>query len=1805
MYRTLSLRDHPGSCLRLFVGPCRNNFNRSGLILTLIVLICLSITGCTRQSNPTSRLKIKTQNVTTAVAPGGQVSLDLLVSKADADESDGSYVEAIGYLPGQQPRVIFNDYVFFEEPTNVSFEVPESVFHGEIRLEIAAESGTFTSKITQRITLIPHATIEVVKNVGAIFSGGSERFTIHVHDNVHDEPASFSDVQVFTYFAGERVKEIFSGFTDEEGLVSFDIPVPGRLQGGQVTMDVRAQTFVGEARFNRTIDIKPSVGISLIGNRSNTIALNQPTSQLIHVWDYVNDRPAAGASIAVENGKKKFAEGVTDEDGAFEVRFTPSIPGWEAKSLQLQITAETEHGEAQLHQRYNVVRKSSVLVSTDKPVYQPGQTIHMRALVLDSVSHKPIETDQASLTVRGPRGNTILKEELATSDYGIATFDVELDTQATSGDYTLMVNIKGTTSSRVVEVKPYTLPRFEIAYQSTKAFYRPGKRASGTVDATYFFGKPVAGGQVIIKGFAPISVNSQETKEVFEIKGETDESGRYAYDVTLPDTFRNKLDNSTSQVELEISVIDPADHVERVEEQILLAEQDLIIKAVPESGIMQPGLENLVYIQASYPDGRPAQTTITIEPDLTESDHIESGQSESELDASTKGQFESPVEIETDEFGLATVKLWQDIPSAKRLKQAIAMQRRRNHWIQTDRSLFIRYETMGSRGKALEGSAELRLPVREAALGILMQPESPEIAVGQPLNLDIRVAGPPTLTQNSNVFIEVSKADQTVSVASAQVQDGHAQATIDVDPSLLGTISVRATFIAAGPNAGSASLVSDQRLILINPAPMQIDVEMDQEVYRPGDLAHLTLRTSQDGQVIPSMIGLSIVDESVFALGAQDPGFARTFFLLDRELLKSRYGIDGFSPFGNEYSPYDHYQSHWESRFAATVSSDMPTLAQIESARQTALLGLIAQDLAIIQQAEAAAPHLHMTVMDQTDQVISGSQNPLNSPYVLLLGMPLLGAAIYQRRRTVGQSILLLSIILLSAFIWAACGAPASAPAADSGNAAPANEAPPVQANMADAPQGPDTANDGLVVAKPRLRQYFPETLFWMPQIETGADGQVEIDVPIADSITTWRVSVIASDKEGNLGSAQVGMRVFQDFFVDPQLPRFLSQGDELDVPVSIFNYLEEEQEITLAIADAHWFEVVGDPQLTFTIAANEVSAAEIPLRVTGVGQGDFQITATGSKMSDAILRSVQIEYNAEQKSQVRSGRLKPSRERPVRHQFRLSEETVPGSVNMQVTFYPSIITEVLQGLDGMLTQPAGCFEQTSSKSYPNVLILDYLQTVGLDDQNTQALRTKAQRLSKLGYQRLTGFEIPNYPGGFSLYGAPAPNTMLTAYGLMQFNDMSKVTYVDPALISRMISRLQWEQWPDGSWSGGRMRSYGKWANDADRLVATAYIVWAMADAGVNNNQGYTYILNHPLLQGDLDDVDPYVLAIVANSLAAYIPNASGAPIEDKLFEQLLRSARYDVDTGRHWDTHLTTFMGSRGRVADLETTALVAYGLLRRERDPDAAYQALEYLVNNRDRHGGFYNTQSTVMALKALVLAATQESLVGEATITVTGGNGEVRTLTIGNESDSITTLYSPQHFFFNGLSAEEAKVEIAIDGERTVNYQVVTQSYLPWAAVADAENHSQGQSKDLQVDISYDRTQVLVNELVNVEATLSLEMEHAPGTIMATIGIPPGFTPIQADLDELVAKRKVDFYERSEKEIIFYLSRLNREQELTLPYRLLARIAGKVQTPPSIAYDYYTPEQRDVDAPQEIVVVGGLVDSSSEGIVTTVGK
>jgi hypothetical protein len=256
-------------------------------------------------------------------------------------------------------------------------------------------------------------------------------------------------------------------------------------------------------------------------------------------------------------------------------------------------------------------------------------------------------------------------------------------------------------------------------------------------------------------------------------------------------------------------------------------------------------------------------------------------------------------------------------------------------------------------------------------------------------------------------------------------------------------------------------------------------------------------------------------------------------------------------------------------------------------------------------------------------------------------------------------------------------------------------EAMPVEATVVVEAEMEKAADEGAWLAEgeeaagaeaPRLRQYFPETLYWAPEVMTDEDGFVSLEIPMADSITTWRLTALASSQDGRLGFTTRGVRVFQDFFVDVDLPVALTQGDEISIPVGVFNYLPEAQEVRLVVEQEPWFELLGDGEQTLTIASNDVEVVYFPIRVLKFGRRGFQVTAWGEKMSDAIRREVTVVPDGKEIRLTESDWLRESRDVEIE----IPPEAVPETPHIEVKIYPGVMAQAVEGLEKILRLPHG-----------------------------------------------------------------------------------------------------------------------------------------------------------------------------------------------------------------------------------------------------------------------------------------------------------------------------------------------------------------------------------------------------------------------------------------------------------------------------------------------------------------------------------
>ena len=300
-------------------------------------------------------------------------------------------------------------------------------------------------------------------------------------------------------------------------------------------------------------------------------------------------------------------------------------------------------------------------------------------------------------------------------------------------------------------------------------------------------------------------------------------------------------------------------------------------------------------------------------------------------------------------------------------------------------------------------------------------------------------------------------------------------------------------------------------------------------------------------------------------------------------------------------------------------------------------------------------------------------------------------------------------------------------------------------------------------------------------------------------------------------------------------------------------------------------------------------------------------------------------------------------------HEVVIPESLVPGSLETRVVVYPTPLASMNEALAALICEPCGCFEQTSSTVYPLVMAQQYfLSHQGVDP----ALIEKSGKTLETGYDRLVGFEAKSH--GYEWFGADPGHDALTAYGLMEFTDMSRVRHVDADMLQRTREWLLAQR--DGQ--GGYLRkthTLHTWI--ADPECANTYNTWSLLQVGakaeLTKEVGW-------VRDSAEKSQNTYAVALAANVLALAGDQNGANHLLDKL------AGKQQADGSLTGAT--TSVIGSGGEALQIETTALAVLAWLQSPRYAANVEKSIRYLAESC-KSGRFGSTQSTVLALRAIV--------------------------------------------------------------------------------------------------------------------------------------------------------------------------------------------------------------------------------------------
>ena len=687
------------------------------------------------------------------------------------------------------------------------------------------------------------------------------------------------------------------------------------------------------------------------------------------------------------------------------------------------------------------------------------------------------------------------------------------------------------------------------------------------------------------------------------------------------------------------------------------------------------------------------------------------------------------------------------------------------------------------------------------------------------------------------------------------------------------------------------------------------------------------------------------------------------------------------------------------------------------------------------------------------------------------------------------------------------------------------------------------------------VRNIFLESLVFIPELVTE-NGVANLQTEISDNITTWNIQTVGNTKDGNIGYSSGSFKVFKEFFVEYTLPTNLTVTDKVNIPVTLHNYTENTLTIDLQVKENDWSNI-GNYTKNNVVPAKSTQMIYVPLDVLKAGNNTLRVEATDGNISDIVEKTLNIKPNGLEKTEVVSSGII---ENKYSQDIIFKEKVIEGTEKLKIKLYASPVVQAIENIDAMLKMPTGCFEQTSSSLYPDILVLKYLRE---NDLTNKELEEKALSYISKGYQKLLTYEVKLQKGGYSLYGNAPAEPVITAFGLMEFNELSEVYEVEEKVIDDMVEYLFGVQNVNGSFDYNSVYIGG--AASCDEYAMNAYITWALSEV-VPDDGRLEKSINY--LENKMDKIDDnYTLALLAN-IFANTNNKNLANEALKLINQSIQT----TNNGAYITSKISDYYGTRGRYQNIQTTALTSLALTKLNSNDKNNSEFIKYIVSQKDARGSWETTQGTVLALKA-INSYTEKSDLKDQTITVKLNDKEEKIEIKQNALD----VYELE---FDNVSKEN---KFSIDMKKgKITYEIIKNYYQSYEDILDEKSEDENKLVILQ-DIT---NTTKVNDILEQNLSIKNNQTYVENGLVE-INIPPATTPIEDSLLELKYKGIIEKYEYNYNKINLYLRGLEVGEEVVLKIQYRALYPANVTVGSVRFYDYYNPEIEEICLPRQLTI------------------
>lgn len=309
---------------------------------------------------------------------------------------------------------------------------------------------------------------------------------------------------------------------------------------------------------------------------------------------------------------------------------------------------------------------------------------------------------------------------------------------------------------------------------------------------------------------------------------------------------------------------------------------------------------------------------------------------------------------------------------------------------------------------------------------------------------------------------------------------------------------------------------------------------------------------------------------------------------------------------------------------------------------------------------------------------------------------------------------------------------------------------------------------------------------FWSGPLRANAQGVVKWQIDLPQFSGTLRIMAVAY-KGRRMGGAERAMKVSDPLVISAALPRFLTPGDTLSLPVTLFNNLKQNVSAQATVRCKGPLKLLGGGQQSAQLPAQGESRLLFSVAAgPGVGAAEVEVSVQSGGDTYRLSTEVSVRPAAPLQKRTGSGAIADGRTAEFRVE---GGDFVAGTGRGRVVISALPVTELGRSISELLAYPHGCAEQTISTAFPQLYLTELSAKLRppKDARPTDGPTAHVRAaLAKLASLQLSDGGIEMWPG------VDVSHPWTSAYAAHFMLEAQRADYeIDAAALERLLDFLR------------------------------------------------------------------------------------------------------------------------------------------------------------------------------------------------------------------------------------------------------------------------------------------------------------------------------------------------------------------------------------------------------------------------------